>query len=156
MLINYFKTAWRGLFRNKGFTVTNLLGLTVSMTCSILIFLWVQDELSFDRFHRNYKNIYQVYVNRGFKDGVYTDGVIPFPLVKALEKGYPQIEHVAQTSGDDNHVLAYGDTKLTKRGYSVSEQFFDVFSWTFVRGNAATAITDPASIVLTESAAKAF
>ena len=156
MLINYFTTAWRGLFRHKGFTVTNLLGLTVGMTCSILIFLWVQDELSFDTFHRNYKNIYQVYVNRGFKDGVYTDGVIPFPLVKALEKGYPQIEHVAETSGDDNHVLAYGDTKLTKRGYSVSEQFFDVFSWTFVRGNAATAIADPTSIVLTESAAKAF
>jgi putative ABC transport system permease protein len=156
MLLIYFKTAWRSLFRNKGFTGTNLLGLTISIACSILIFLWVRDELSYDTFHKNYKNIYQIYANRSFKNGVYTDQSIAFPLNKALEKGYPQIKYAVEMTGNDNHVLAYKDTRLTRKGYIASDHFFNIFSWTFIKGNATTAISDPFSIVLTESTAKAF
>ena len=58
MYQNYLKIAWRNLFVNKGFSVVNLLGLTIGITCSILIFLWVQDELGYNKFHKNYNNIY--------------------------------------------------------------------------------------------------
>jgi len=68
MLKNYFKIAWRNLFRNKGFSLTNILGLIIGITCTILIFLWVQDELTYDKFHANYKNIYQVIANRDFNN----------------------------------------------------------------------------------------
>jgi magnesium-transporting ATPase (P-type) len=64
MFKNYLKIASRNLFRHKGFSLTNLLGLTIGITCTILIVLWVQDELNYDKFHANYKNIHQVMVTR--------------------------------------------------------------------------------------------
>jgi hypothetical protein len=66
MLKNYFKIAWRNLFRNKGFSITNILGLTIGIACTLLIFLWVKDELAYDKFHTNYNNIYQVIAHRNF------------------------------------------------------------------------------------------
>ena len=57
MIKNYLKIAWRNLLKNKGFSVTNILGLTIGITCTILIFLWVQDETAYDKFHNNYNNI---------------------------------------------------------------------------------------------------
>jgi ABC-type antimicrobial peptide transport system permease subunit len=156
MLKNYFKIAWRNLFRHKGFAVTNLLGLTIGMTCSILIFLWVHDELSYDRFHRNHDNIYQVIANRDFKNHVFTDKNMVFPLAKSLNSGYSNIKYAVEMTYPEDHIFQYGETRVKKNGYTVSEHFFDVFTWKFLRGDAATAIADEYSIVLTASAAKAF
>jgi len=156
MIKNYFKIAWRNLFRNKGFAFTNLLGLTIGMTCTMFILLWVQDELSYDKFHKNYNNIYEVMANRNFNNQVGTDNVMVFPLASSLANAYPQIKNAVVTSGQEPHVLSNGDTKLKKKGYTVSDRFFDLFSWEFIRGKAASAINDPASIVLTASAAKAL
>src|SRR5882757_8823881 len=156
MLRNYIKIAWRNLFRHKGFALTNLLGLTIGMTSSILIFLWVHDELAYDGFHANYKNIYQVIANRDFKNRVFTDKNMVFPLAKTLGTGYSNIKYAVEMSYGNDHIFTYGDTRLKKNGYTVSEHFFDVFTWKFLRGNAATAIADPSNIVLTASAAKAF
>jgi len=154
MFKNYFKIAWRNLFRNKGFSVTNILGLTIGMTCTILILLWVQNELSYDKFHAKYKDTYEVMANRNFNNEILTDNVMVFPLAPALESAHPQIKNAVVTSGLEPHVLSIGNTKLKRNGYTVSNHFFDVFSWEFIRGNAASAITDPASIVLTASSAK--
>jgi ABC-type antimicrobial peptide transport system permease subunit len=156
MLKNYFKVAWRNLFRNKGFATTNLLGLAIGMTCSILIFLWVHDELSFDKFHQNYKSTYQIIANRDFKNQVFTDRNMVFPLGPALEKGYPQIKTAVEMTYSQERVLEYGNTRLKKNGYTVSGHFFDLFTWKFIKGNPASAIADPSSIVLSESAAKAY
>ena len=84
MLRNYIKIAWRNLFRNKGFSITNLLGLTIGMTCTLLIFIWVKDELSYNKFHTNYKDIYQVIANRDFKNQMFTDRNMVLPLAKSL------------------------------------------------------------------------
>ncbi|MDO6431623.1 ABC transporter permease [Flavitalea sp. BT771] len=156
MLKNYFKIAWRNLFRHKGFATSNLLGLTIGMTCSILIFLWVHDELAYDRCHRNYDNIYQVIANRDFKNHVFTDKNMVFPLAKSLNSGFSNIKYAVEMTYPEDHIFQYGETKVKKNGYTVSEHFFDVFTWKFLRGDAATAITAPNSIVLTESAARAF
>ena len=156
MLKNYFKIAFRNLTAKKGFTLTNILGLAIGMTCTMLILLWVQHELAYDKFHKNYGNIYQVMANRHFNDDVFTDNAMVFPLAPALAARYPQIENAVVTSAQEPHVLSIGDKKLKKNGYTVGGHFFEMFSWNFIRGNPATAIADPASIVITESLAKAL
>jgi putative ABC transport system permease protein len=156
MLKNYFKLAWRNLFRNKGFSFTNILGLTIGITCAMLILLWVQNELTYDKFHKNYDNIYQVIANRNFNNQMFTDRSMAMPLASELERSSPQIKHAVVTTYQQQHVLALGENKLKKKGYTVGDHFFDVFTWSFVKGNAASALKEPNSIVLTESAAKAF
>lgn len=156
MFRNYFKTAWRNLFRNKGFSITNILGLSIGIACTIFILLWVNNELTYDRFQKNYDNIYQVIANRNFNNQVFTDRSMAMPLASALENSSPQIKHAVVTTSQQQDVLAYNNNKIKKDGYVVSDHFFDIFSWTFIKGNAATALKDPNSIVLTEDAAKAF
>ena len=156
MFINYFKTAWRNLFRNKGFSATNLLGLTIGITCTILISLWVKDELTYDKFHSNYKNIYKLYANRNFNNQIFTDENMVLPFASEIEKNIAQVKHAVVTTNRQSRVLTYGDAKLKKEGYTVSEHFFDMFSWKFIKGNAATALPDAYSMVLTQSAAKSL
>ena len=156
MFRNYFKTAWRNLFRNKGFSITNILGLTIGIACTVFILLWVYDELTYDRFQKNYDNIYQVIANRDFNNQVFTDRSMAMPLANALENSSPQIKHAVVTTYQQQNLLAYNNNKIKKEGYIVSDHFFNIFSWQFVKGNAATALKEPNSIVLTEDAAKAF
>lgn len=156
MVKSYFKIAWRNLFRNKGFSLTNLLGLTIGITCTILIALWVQDELTYDKFHKNYSSIYKIMAHRDFNNQVFTDNNMVLPLAKNLQEKFPQIKNAVVTTYDQSHVLTYGENKLRKKGYTVSDRFFDMFTWKFIKGNAASALPDAYSIVLTESAAKAL
>lgn len=156
MLKNYLKIAWRNLFKNKGFSVVNLLGLTIGITCSILIFLWVQDEVGYNKFHTNYNNIYKVMAHRDFNNTVFTDNNMVLPLAKALEESSPQIKNAVVTTHNQSHILAYGDVKLKKNGHNVSEHFFDLFSFKFIKGNAAASLEEPTSMVVTKSAAKAL
>src|SRR6476661_7957299 len=156
MFRNYFKIAWRNLFRNKGFSLTNLLGLTIGITCTILIFLWVQDELAYNKFHANYNEIYKIKANRDFNNQVFTDDNMVLPLVKTLKEKLPQIKTAVVSTHQQTHILNYGDVKLKKQGYTVSDHFFDMFSWKFIKGNAASPLPDAYSIVLTQSAATAL
>jgi len=154
MLKNYFKIAWRNLFRNKGFSLTNLLGLTIGITCTVLIFLWVQDELGYNKFHDNYNSIYKIMAHRDFNNQVFTDENMVLPMAKTLQEKLPQIKNAVVTTHQQSHILTYKDIKLKKKGYTVSDRFFKMFSWKFLKGNAATALPDAYSIVLTQSAAK--
>lgn len=156
MIKNYFKIAWRNLFRNKAFSITNLLGLVIGITCTMLILFWVHDELSYDKFHKNYDDIHQVIAFRDFKNEIMTDRNMAFPLSKALETGFPQIKNAVVITYPQNHLLEYGTTRLKKDGYTVGGRFFDMFTWKVLKGNPAIAISDPTSIVLTQSTAKAF
>lgn len=156
MIKNYFKIAWRNLFRNKGFSATNLLGLTIGITCTILISLWVKDELTYNKFHANYGSIYKIYANRNFNNQVFTDENMVLPLASTIEKQLPQIKNAVVTTHRQPHILTYGENKLKKEGYTVSEGFFDMFSWKFISGNPSTALPDAYSIVLTRSSAKAL
>lgn len=156
MIKNYIKIAWRNLIRNKGFSVTNILGLTIGMTCTIFIFLWVKDEVAFDKFHTNHDNIYQVMATRDFKPTIFTDPNMVLPLAKALDGGNPQIVRTVVTSHQESHLVEYNNIKLKKDLYVASEQFFNIFTFKVLKGNPAEALKDPKSIIITESAAKAF
>ncbi len=156
MLKNYFKIAFRNLLRSKGFTLVNILGLTIGMTCAILILLWVKDELAFDKLHKNYSNIYQVMAHRDFNNQVFTDNNQVFPLAPSIKNEIAQIKNAVVTTNSQAHNLAYGDIKLTKNGYTVSEHFFEMFTCKFLKGNPSLAIKDPDAIVLTQSSARAL
>ena len=156
MLTTYFKIGWRNIFRNKGFSITNILGLTIGITCTLLIWIWVQDEVSYDKFHANYKDIHKVYAHRDFNNNVFTDQNMVLPLANTLQREIPQVKYATVTTNTLSQVLTVGDKKLKKQGYTVGEHFFDIFSWQFIKGNAATALPDAYSLVLTESTAKAL
>ncbi|MBG9377570.1 ABC transporter permease [Panacibacter sp. DH6] len=156
MFKNYIKVAWRNLFRNKGFTITNVLGLAIGITCTMLIVLWVQDELTYDRFHQEHDNIYQVIANRDFNNQVFTDRSMVLPLAAELEKNIPQVKRAVVTTYPQQRVLTLGDNRIKKQGLFVSEHYFDMFTWKFIKGNAATALKDPNSVVLTRSAATTY
>ncbi|QEL01204.1 FtsX-like permease family protein [Olivibacter sp. LS-1] len=156
MIKNYIKTAWRNLLRSKGFAFTNMLGLTIGITCTIFILLWVRDELNYDKFQVNYDNTYVVIANRDFNNRIFTDYNMVLPLASALEKTSPQIKHAVVTTQGYDLTMRHGDRILQKNGMTVSEHFFDMFSWRFLQGSAVTAIQDPSAIVLTQSAATAI
>src|SRR5689334_4454162 len=141
MFQNYFKIAWRNLFRNKGFSITNILGLTIGITCTILILLWVQDEVGYNKFHQNYGDVYKILATRNFNNQIFTDENMVLPLAKSIESDVPQVKQAVVTTQRNPKVFTYGDTKLKKQGYTVSEHFFNIFSWKFLKGNASTALS---------------
>src|SRR6476661_1559106 len=96
MLLNYFKIAWRNLLRNKSFSVINILGLAIGMASAILILLWVQNEVSYDRFHTKENRLYEIWENES-RDGELQSGVPTQQLLgPALKKDYPEIENTAR------------------------------------------------------------
>lgn len=156
MFSNYFKVAWRNLFRNKGFSVTNILGLSIGMTCAILILLWVQDELNYNKSQKNYDNIYQVMANRNFNNQVFTDPTMVLPLAQSIKNEIPQVKNAVVTTYPTPVNMAFGEAIFKKTGLTASNDFFNIFTVKFIKGTAATALSDPNSIVLTEPIAKAL
>ncbi|MDN5211251.1 ABC transporter permease [Fulvivirgaceae bacterium BMA12] len=156
MIKIYFNIGWRNLLRNKGFSSINLLGLTIGLTCAILILLWVQDELNYNKSQKNYHDIYQVIAHRDFNNQIFTDRNMVMPLAGEINDKIPQVKHAVVTTHLQPRNLAFGGKKFKKSGYIVSPNFLDVFSVNFLKGSAAEAIADPSSIVLSESTAKAI
>lgn len=153
MFQSYLKIAWRSIRRNKGFSLINILGLSIGMASTIFILLWVQDEMSWDRFHSNYQNIHHVMVNRNFNGETNTDNSTPFPMAAGLKQAFPQIKKSFVANYGQDQVLKYKETILKRRGYQVMGDYFDVLKWTFIKGNKETALSNPENIVLTESIA---
>ncbi|HEU4634422.1 MAG TPA: ABC transporter permease, partial [Flavisolibacter sp.] len=156
MFKTYLKIAWRNIWRNKGFSFTNISGLTIGMACTILILLWVHDELNWDKFHPNHKNIYQVLVNRNFNGEINTDKSSPFPLATAIKANFPEIKYSSVDDYGSDNVLKYNETIIKQKGITVTADYVKLFQWKIVKGNAATALSSPGNIVLTLSTARAL
>ena len=152
MFKNYFKTALRNLSRFKGFSFINLAGLAIGMACCILIFLWVQDELSFDRFHDNSDSLHRVLMNPRGTDSYWYHG--PGPLGPALKSEYPEIADTCRVFGHARAALRYGDKLFTSRVQGVDPSFFDMFSFPLLRSGPENPLSDRQSMVLTESTAE--
>ncbi|RYY31160.1 MAG: FtsX-like permease family protein [Chitinophagaceae bacterium] len=156
MLRNYFKTAWRNLLRNKGFAFTNIVSLTIGLTATMLILLWVESELSWDKFQKNYDYTYQVYANRNFNGTINTDFSIMLPLADAVKQELPEVENAVFTSYGEDHILTVDDKKFRLNGYRVSKHFFDIFSYRSLQGNLSDALSVPDAFVITKSTAIAL
>jgi len=153
MLKNYLKIALRNLRRNKSYTFINFLGLTMGMTCCVLIALYVKSELSFDDFNKKINRIVAVgSKNRAFGKMLAT----PYPLAKALVDEAPQVDKaIPIVSINDLHLSRNNNHFLNIQfGQYTQSAFFDIFSFNLLQGNKNQALSAPNSIVLTKKSAK--
>jgi len=156
MLHNYIKIAFRSLRKNSVYSFINITGLSIGIASSVLILLWVADEYAYDRFHKNYDSIYKLYQSQQWAQGIGTGNSMPYPLKEVIKDKSSKIEHVVMTNWGEGNMLQVGDKRLNKMGLSASEDFFTMFSFDMVNGDPITALSDPTSIVITESTAKTF
>jgi putative ABC transport system permease protein len=155
MLRNYFLIAWRNMLRHKGYSMINVLGLTVGLAANVFILLWVIDELSFDKFHANGDRIFQVMVNSEYPDGsIETYAATPAKLKGAIENEIPEVELATQYSMETELLLKFGSNAYTEVGIYADAALFKVFSFPIAKGNAIHPITDMQSIAISESLAK--
>lgn len=154
MLKNFLKITLRNLVKNKLYSSINIFGLSIGIVCSILIWLWVTDELSFDKFLPKYKNLHQVWVHAEFDGKINTWRSIPLPTYEALKTAHSSIVNSTVTGWGGDKLLTVGETRLIKEGYYVSEEFLEMFEYPLIAGDAAMVLDDPYSIVISESLAQ--
>src|ERR1700759_2988449 len=156
MIKNYLKIAWRNLIKNKISSFINIGGLAVGMAVVMLIGLWMYDEVSFDRYHKNYNRIAQVIQNVTNNGEVQTWFSEPYPLAAELRKNYgSDFKSVVMSTGINGHIIALGEKKLTKNGAYMEEGGPDLFSLKMLKGNK-DALKDPSSMLISASMAKAY
>ncbi|WP_242696457.1 ABC transporter permease [Longitalea luteola] len=156
MLKNYLKIAWRNLRNNKMYAVLNVVGLATGMAVALVIGLWVRDELSFDKYHRQYDRLAQVLVKATNGSQVYTGKTTSIPMGLELHDKYKDdFKHVALVSFSAAHIIAVGDKKISQSGMWVQDAFPVMFTLNMIRGNA-DALKDPSSVLLAQSVARAL
>ncbi|MET3126044.1 putative permease [Arcicella rosea] len=156
MIQNYLKIAFRNLLRNKVFSVINILGLALGMTCSLMIMLWVQDERSVDAFHANKNQLYRIYMKEFFSGK--TQGVIwtPGPLAEELKRVIPEIQMSTAFSWPSSQTFMVGD-KVNKQETNVAgADFFKMFSFKLLQGNPESALKDLNSLAISRKMAEIF
>ncbi len=158
MIRNYIKTAWRNLVKNKFYSIINIAGLTLGLAIGILILLWVQDELSFDTFHKKTPNIYrlELFGGTGASRQIWSVGVAPIgPLAK---KQLPQIEDFVRITGNNNFAIYKYRDKIFGDEYATyaDPSFFSVFDFPIIQGNPANPFPNDNSVVITQKTAEKY
>ena len=150
MLQNYLKIVFRSLLRYKAYSFINITGLAVGMACCLMILLYIQNELSYDSFHENAARIYRI-VTEAREDGqVAHRATAPLPILPRL-KEIPEIQYVAHPRRPGRLLIQRGDQQFYKTGIgSANPDFFRVFSFPLLKGDPATALADPHTVVVTE------
>ncbi len=156
MIKNYLKVAWRNLVRNKAHTFINIAGLSVGLACSLLILLWVQNELGIDSFHKNKDRLFAVY-DKFYSDhkpiATYnTSGSLPADL----KRNIPEIEYATGFGFGGQHLFKSGNKILKLEGNSADADFFKMFSYPILQGNAQSALSLPSDIAVSRKMAEDF
>ncbi|HET6769983.1 MAG TPA: ABC transporter permease, partial [Chitinophagaceae bacterium] len=163
MIKNYIKVAWRNMMKNKTFSFINIFGLSIGLTCCMLISMYLHYELSYDSYHKNGSRVYQLgttFVKEGKEDRTANT---PSPMAKTMQMVFPEIEkstRLLKTFSDDKTLLQYQDKdgKLKSfnetKGYLADSTYFQVLTYKFIEGNPETALMNPNSLVLSEEIAK--
>src|SRR6187549_1605264 len=146
MIKNYFKIALRNIVRHLSYSLINIAGLAIGMACSILILLWVQDELSYDRFNANADQLYRLTANAGdFKAAV-----SPAGMAEGLQSEMPEIKTTVRLSKPSTNLFEVGDNKFEeKKVFFADSNFLQVFSFPLIKGNIKTALQSPEGILIT-------
>ena len=157
MLRNMLKIAIRNILKERTYSIINILGLTIGITSSVLIMLYVNDELSYDKFHKNGENIYRVVSNISEPDNSFTWAVAQIPFAPEMKAKYPEIENYARVSGQGRLKLSYEDLSFYEEDiYMVDSTFFEVFTYELSQGDIETALDNPTNIVLSPKMAEKF
>lgn len=133
MFKNYLKTAFRNIRRHKGYTFINVTGLTLGMACCLLIMLWVFDELSFDRFHKNAKNLYRVEQDYFYSGETYHVYPTPYPMGPGIKAEVPEIVEQTRYKGLGNVLVKYLDKAFFEnRARAVDPSFLQMLTYPFL------------------------
>src|ERR1022692_2354494 len=153
MLKNFFKITFRNLLRNKAFASINILGLTIGMASAMLILLWVQSELGYDRFYQKIDRLYMMYNRDKFGGELHAWNSTPKIMATTIKKDYPEVEDAARFT-NITFLVTVGEKHLNIRGAFTDSSFLSMFSFPLLKGNPAQALTGNYNIVLTQKLAK--
>jgi putative ABC transport system permease protein len=158
MFKNYLKTAWRNLARHKGFTLINMLGLTIGLTGCLVIALFVWDEKQYDKDVPGGENVYRIYEEHNH-NGIITYGAsVPPAYASFLKRTYPEVDTTLRIlMTGDKFLIEVGEKNgYEEKGWFVESSFFSIFPVKFLQGDAATALTAPGTIVISEELAQRY
>jgi putative ABC transport system permease protein len=158
MFKNHFKITLRHFKKQKGYSLINISGLAIGLTCCILILLWVQDELSYDKYNANHDQIYRICISWLVETNEESQSTTPPPLANVLKSDYPEVQHAVRLYTTRNSMsVRYKDKTFNEdRILYADSDFFRVFSIPLVKGDPKNALTERFSVVITEEAAKKY
>jgi putative ABC transport system permease protein len=154
MLNHYLLLIYRNFLRSKGYFLINLAGLTIGLVCTLLIFLWVRDEFRMNKVHANDANLYQVMEHQQYADEIMTTNSTPGILAETLKEEMPEVQYAATTTWLNPYTLSIGDHNIKAKGYHVGTDYFNIFSYKLVQGEAASVLKDMYDIVISRDLAK--
>lgn len=156
MLKNYFVVALRTIRRNKIYSTINIFGLSLGIASSVLILMWINDELSYNSSHENLASIYRVMENQHYSDRIGTTSSTPGPLSPYLKETYPEIKYASRLTWPDKNLFSINEASYYENGRYVDADFLQMFTFEFIEGNAITAFNDKNAVVLTETMAQKY
>lgn len=159
MIENFYLIAIRNMKKHWGYLVLNLAGLTIGITSFLLITLYVLNELGYDRFHKNYENIYRVKITGVMSGSTINQAVTAAPMAHAMLTDYPEVESAVRIykSGSNTWLVKYGDISFYEDALLFADStFFSVFDFKLLRGDPKKALVNPKSVILTEKIAKKY
>ena len=159
MFKNIIKIAIRNLIRQPGYTFINVLGLAIGLACSILILLYVINELTYDRFHQKADRIYRIGVRGQMPGNELNQAVTAAPMMEALLNDYPEVEMVCRIAEFGGWLLTFGDKKFTETEETfkfADSTFFELFDFKLLRGDPKAVLSRPRTLVMTETAARKY
>ncbi|MBM3309924.1 MAG: ABC transporter permease, partial [Candidatus Aminicenantes bacterium] len=155
LLANYVRVALRKMRRQKGYSAITVAGLAVGLACSVLMLLWVKDELSFDRFHENRDAIFRLVTETKGENAVTLDARAPTPLGPSVKAEFPDVLDFCRYRTNKNYGVKTGDKAFFDEVIGIADpSFFTMFTFPFLKGDPKTALDGPRSIVVTESLAR--
>ncbi len=153
MILNYIKIAFRSLRKNKGYSLLNIFGLVIGITCASLIFLWVEDEMSFNDSFEKQDQVYYVPTNQQYEGEWRTFYSTPGPLAQAMKDEIPGVVRATRSSSAER-LFTVGDNAISRTGRYADTDFLNIFSLKFIEGNIEDAFKNPEAIVLTQETAE--
>jgi putative ABC transport system permease protein len=153
MFTHNFKLCLRNIKRHKIFTLINVFGLAVGLACCMLLLLWVQDELSYDRFHEHGKHIYRIIEKNQYDTGISYSAITPAPVAPLIKSQVPEVTDFARF-WPETLTLKFGEKNFSLHSGIIDPSFLKIFSFPLVKGDQETCLTNPTSILLTEESAE--
>jgi putative ABC transport system permease protein len=145
--------AWRNFKKNKGFTALNIFGLATGMAVAIIILLWIQYEVKFDRFHPDLNRIYVAYNSDENNGKINVWNTTPKVMAKYIQQDFPEVQTTTRVNWEHNALLTVGDKRLKALGNPVDSTFFQTFQFPLIAGEPDQVLMQPNAIVITESLA---
>lgn len=153
MLKHNLVIIYRNFLRSKGYFLINLIGLAAGLVCTLLIFLWVRDELTMDKFHEKESRLFQVMEHQQYADNIMTTASTPGILAETLKEEVPEVEYAATAMWIEPYTLSIGEHNVKANGYHVGSDYFNIFSFPLIEGDANTVLSDKYAMAISKDLA---